>query len=129
MVRKRNTGSRGKSVRRLLTIRNHQPASLSRSALSRFKGEMTVDVRVFAAWFGETVYASRLLAAVPHGRARASEHGFFRRGPVRLFIELVCIFGAGFDTDPPYKWAAQALETRDRDELAWADRLHAATMT
>jgi hypothetical protein len=119
----------GKSDRRLLTIRNHQLASLARSALSRFEEEMTAHVKALAPWFGETVDASRLLTAVRHGRERASEHGFFRRGPVRLFIELSCIFGVGFDTDPQYKWAVPALETRDRDELARADRLHAAAMT
>ncbi|CDM88585.1 hypothetical protein [Xenorhabdus bovienii] len=36
--------------------------------------------------------------------------GFDQRGPVQFYIDMLILFGAGFQTDPPYSWVKELLD-------------------
>ena len=60
---------------------------------------------------------------------RADGHGFTYRGPVRLYLELMLLFGTYFDTDPQYPWATEILTSRDSSsQMQRAERLYDLTM-
>jgi hypothetical protein len=113
----------------LLTIRDAQLAAFRDSALVRFERDMLDHLKSFAPWHANLRDDAYLRDAVRYGRERASRHGFSLRGPIQFFIELSCLLGAAFDTDPQYAWATRILEDKNEDELFRADRLHAGTMT
>ena len=48
--------------------------------------------------------------------------GLLIRGPIRLFIELMLLFGSAFNTDPQYPWAAKILHLSD-DQMERAEEL------
>ena len=51
--------------------------------------------------------------AIHFGTGQTFSHGFNFRGPVRLYLELMVLFGSHFDTDPQYPWAARILADHD----------------
>jgi hypothetical protein len=113
----------------MLTIRDAQLVPLRRSALLSFEEEMVGHVKTFAPWHADGGDDEYVCNAVRHARERALRHGFSLRGPIRLYIELTCFLGSGFDTDPQYPWATRILEDQSDDEFLRADRLHASTMS
>ncbi|HEX3876493.1 MAG TPA: hypothetical protein VHW24_05885 [Bryobacteraceae bacterium] len=112
----------------MLTIRHAQFASLKHSTLRSFDEEMVTHVKSFAPWHKNSRAGAYLNDAVRCGRERAARHGFWMRGPVQFYIELMCILGAGFDTDPQYPWARAILDNTADGEFVRADRLHARAM-
>lgn len=67
--------------------------------------------------------------AVQFGIGRAESYGFTFRGPVRLYLELMLLFGSHFDTDPQYPWAAEILADLDSDpQMQRAEQLYEKTM-
>lgn len=54
---------------------------------------------------------------------RAKAYGFTNRGSIRLFIEMIFLFGSGFDTDPQYPWAATILADSS-EQMYRAERLY-----
>jgi hypothetical protein len=65
--------------------------------------------------------------AVRFGIEKAEEHGLTFRGPIRLYLELMLLFGSHFDTDPQYPWANAILKA-DAPQMERAERLHAQTL-
>ena len=51
-----------------------------------------------------------LKTLVNTGVSRARGHGFTLRGPLRLYLDLMFLFGSDFDTDPQYPWAGEVLK-------------------
>jgi hypothetical protein len=75
----------------------------------------------------ETLQPEELLLAVEHGVRDAEARNFTLRGPVRLYIDMMILLGAGFASDPQYPWISQLLATReDTAEMDRALSLHAA---
>lgn len=71
------------------------------------------------------VGAAQVEKMIHLGMRRAEAHGFTRRGPVRLYLELMLRFGCRFDTDAQYPWARSLLQPRDnRSEMQTAVRLY-----
>jgi hypothetical protein len=63
------------------------------------------------------------------GIKRSGEYGITLRGPVRLYLELMLLFGSRFDTDPQYPWAAEALKDQElASQMQRADRLYRKTL-
>ena len=56
---------------------------------------------------------------------QAAGYGFRQRGPVRLYLELMVLFGSRFATDPQYPWAAAILADQDAaSQMRRARTLH-----
>ena len=63
------------------------------------------------------------------GMARAGSCGFDSRGPIRLYLEMMLLFGSDFDTDPQYRWSAEILNNRNvGSEMERADFLYHRTL-
>ncbi|WNG43161.1 hypothetical protein F0U60_02890 [Archangium minus] len=57
----------------------------------------------------EAAGEAQLRKSIHLGVTRAGRYGLTHQGPVRLYLELMLLFGAHFDTDPQYPWAARLL--------------------
>jgi hypothetical protein len=113
----------------MLVIRQAQVDALRQVALDRYIAETQVHLRAFARRHCEVIGEQAVRSVIVDGITRASKHGFTDRGPVRLYIELMFMFGSAFDTDPQWTWAANALADPDRiDAIARAERLHRAAL-
>lgn len=73
------------------------------------------------------VVPERSIAAVVRlGVERAARWGLTRLGPVRLFVEMMILFGSAFDTDPLFPWAGAVLAEEHPTQAEKADRLYEA---
>ena len=99
---------------------------LARAAMAPFEDEMVAHSRVFAPELCEALGEQELRAALRRAMARAGNHGFSLRGPLRLAVEMMFLFGSDFDADPQYPWIARILEGDD-DQMSKAEQLHEQT--
>jgi hypothetical protein len=106
----------------MLSIRPAQMKVLEQSALRQFEDEMVVHSRAFSPRLCEVLGEEQLRVALRRAIERAGGYGFTFRGPIRLFIELMFLFGSAFDTDPQYPWAARILKT-PHDQMLRAEQL------
>jgi hypothetical protein len=71
----------------------------------------------------------QMLHVIQFGIDQAERYGFTCTGPVRLYLDLMLLFGSHFDTDPQYPWAAKILTRSTIDnQMQQADLLHQKTM-
>lgn len=100
-----------------------------RVASAAFEEEMVAHLVRFAAWDCQRLGETPVREVIRQGCRRAHACGFTTRGPVRLFLELMFMFGCAFDTDPQLIWAGRALEGRVvMREGTRATRLHGEAM-
>ncbi|MGA7904711.1 MAG: hypothetical protein WCA06_18940 [Terrimicrobiaceae bacterium] len=111
----------------MLQIREEQMAVFEQAALKRFENEMVVHSTNFAPHLCEVIGEEQLRLAICRAMARAGGYGFTNRGPIRLFIELMFLFGSAFDTDPQYPWAGDILHASD-DQMQRAEQLREKTL-
>ncbi len=71
--------------------------------------QLVNEMHDFAPWHSQTLGDSGLLRCVQFAMARAECYGFTTRGPIRLYVQMVFLLGASFDTDPLLPWAAEVL--------------------
>ena len=64
----------------------------------------------------EVIQDTGVREVVKVGIQRAGDCAFTRRGPIRLYLELMFMFGSEFGTDPQHAWAAQALDPSLADD-------------
>jgi hypothetical protein len=94
-----------------------------------FEGEMVRHLAAFSPPLFKAIGEPQLREAIRFGVAAADRHGFTTRGPVRLYLELMLLFGSRFDTDPQYPWAQEILNERDSAPQAQrADVLYRRTL-
>lgn len=93
----------------MLTIRPQQLNTFQQAALKNFEDEMVDHLRRFAPRLCEAAGEQGVRSAIQMGVERAARYGLDQRGPVTFYLEMMFSFGAEFDTDPQYPWAAQAL--------------------
>lgn len=107
----------------MLVIRKEQMKVFQVGALRRFEDEMVLHAQEFAPELGKVLGDQQVRLVVRAATVRADGYGFTNRGSLRLFIELVFLFGSAFDTDPQYPWASAIL--RDSfDQMQKAERLY-----
>jgi hypothetical protein len=99
----------------------------NQAALVGFENEMMAHSKDFSPRLCEVIGDEQLRVALRQAMDRARGYGFTNRGPIRLFIELMFLFGSAFDTDPQYPWAAQILGASD-DQMERAERLYQKTL-
>ena len=97
----------------MLIIRQEQMDTLRAAAMGAFEEAMTEHLGGISPFLLNAVGPEQLRKAVRLGIERAAGYGFDFRGPVRLYLELMLLFGSYFDTDPQYPWAAEILADRD----------------
>jgi hypothetical protein len=111
----------------MLQIRPEQMAVFDEDALKRFEDEMVAHSKEFSPMLTEVLGDEQLRLAVRDAIIRSAAYGFSFRGPIRLFIELMFLFGSGFDTDPQYPWAGKILNAPG-DQMERAEELCSATL-
>lgn len=77
----------------MLVIKQSQIAQLSELACLRFAATLVDHLAAFSPPLFEAVGAEQMRRVVDFGMARAAAHGFSRQGPVRLYLELMLLFG------------------------------------
>jgi hypothetical protein len=113
----------------MLVIRREQMEVFRAAALRSFEESMVTHLAGFSPPLFKAVGAEQLRIAIRLGMERAAGYGFDLRGPVRLYLELMLLFGSRFDTDPQYPWAAEILTNRDSgSQMQRAERLYERTM-
>lgn len=111
----------------MLVISEQHMAALQRTAIAQFENEMVAHSLRFAPKLSKVLGEEQLRRALRAAIARAQSLGFTLRGPVRLFIEAMFLFGSAFDDDPQYPWASAILRTRV-DQMARASEFYAKVL-
>lgn len=112
---------------RMIIIRPEQMEAFHEVALSNFEREMFVHLRGFSPLVVETAGEAQTRKAIHSGAKAAAGYGFTLRGPVRLYLELMILFGSSFDHDPQYSWVADVLTSSGASEMQRADQLFSET--
>lgn len=74
-------------------------------ARSVFEAEMLKHLQQFSPPLFSAVGEPAMQSFVRFGIERAKQYGYVLRGPVRLYLELMLLFGSYFTEDPQYPWA------------------------
>lgn len=107
----------------MLVIRPEQMAVFERNATRRFEDEMVAHSKTFTPRLAEVIGEDQLRLAVRAAIRRAATYGFTLRGPIRLFIEVMFLWGSGFDSDPQYRSVGAALRA-DGDQMSRSQQIH-----
>ncbi|HCK82569.1 MAG TPA: hypothetical protein DIC59_14050 [Candidatus Competibacteraceae bacterium] len=112
----------------MLSIRESQVRTFEERAQRAFEDEMVAHLADFSPPLFKTLGETQMRVAVQFGMDRAAAHDFTFRGPVRLYLEMMLLFGSHFETDPQYPWAAEILKKRDVDQMERAESLYEKTV-
>lgn len=107
----------------MLVIRAEQMEIFERIALRKFEDEMISHSKKFSPRLCEVIGDEQLRAAVNPAISRAMDFGFTNRGPIRLFIEMMFLYGSRFDTDPQYPMIGEILRSSG-DQMQRAEQIH-----
>ncbi len=107
------------------TVRQEQVEAFRQYHLQKFEDEMVEHLKRFAARDCKVIGERTVREVIRLGIEQAKKYGFTNRGPVRLYIEMMFMFGSYFDTDPQCPWATEVLyDPQNIDQMARADRLY-----
>jgi hypothetical protein len=106
-----------------MVIRPKQMQAFSDAAVAHFEDEMLNHLKGFAPKHCEIMGDDGVRQLIRLGMERARGHNLTNRGPVRLYLELMFLFGSDFDTDPQLRWVAEILG-QPGEEMTRADLLH-----
>ena len=104
----------------MLVIRKEQIDILQEGVLSAFEDEMVAHLAEFSPPLYKVLKEDQTRVAVRFGFDKADRYGFTLRGPIRLYLEMMLLFGSHFDTDPQYPWAREILV--DKHSIAQMQR-------
>lgn len=109
----------------MLTIRPAQMKVFKADALRKFEDEMVEHVKAspIRARLCKTIGDEQLRMALRQAMERAATYGFTFRGPIRLCIELMFLFGSGVATDPQYAAIGRILNAPG-DQMERAEQIH-----
>jgi hypothetical protein len=96
----------------MLVIRNPQFDALGRAAYEDFVSRMRKHLRNFFPEQCEALGEAKTGQLIEFGVKRAREYGFEAEREVCKYIDLMCVFGHGFDRDDRLPWARLILESR-----------------
>ncbi len=114
----------------MLIIRDAQIKAFEQIAVDNYIIELAIHCRAFSPRLCKTLRDDQLQVALRQGVQYAEAHGFTQRGPVRFYIDMMILFGSGFDSDPQYPWATEILARKDDlSQMDRAEALHAHTQT
>jgi len=111
----------------MLRIGASQLNAFEQASRRRFEDEMVAHSKDFSPRLCEVLGDEQLRIALRSAMQRAQGYGFTWRGPVRLYIELMFLYGSGLDTDPQYPSLGELLR-EPGDQMERAQRLHEAAL-
>ena len=111
----------------MIIIRAEQMKVFEQAARQAFEDKMMVHSKDFSPRLCGVLGDDQLRVAIRNAMKRAESHGFTKRGPVRLFIEMMFLFGSSFDTDPQYAAMCEPLGSSD-DQMWRAQHLHEGSL-
>jgi hypothetical protein len=97
------------------------------TARSRFEDEMVAHSMTFSPKLCRILGEDQVRDFVRLGIQRATAHGFGKRGPLRLYLEMMFLYGSDFDTDVQYPTFYRVLRNGG-DEMIRAEMLHDETV-
>ena len=113
----------------MLVMRPEQMDIFRKAALGLFEDHVVRHLAEFSPPLFQAVGEGQLRKASRLGIERAAKYGFTNRGPVRLYLELMLLFGSHFDTDPQYPWVAEVLADPDSGhQMERAESLYQKSM-
>lgn len=108
----------------MLVVRKEQMQVFEEYSQKAFEREMAEHVKEIFPKHSAAIGDDNLTKVVELGIARAEKYGLTQRGPVRFYIEMMCIFGCDFDTDKQLQWAGTVLTNENIvDQMERADTL------
>lgn len=108
-----------------MVIRSEQAATLKDIVSRRFEDEMMTHLDQFSPETFVHLGEDRFRATIRLGMERAQTYGFDQRGPTRLYLEAMLLFGSFFDTDPQYPWFSEMLsQEKTFPQMTRAQCLH-----
>jgi hypothetical protein len=111
----------------MLKIRSAQMKVFEDDAMRRFEDEMVVHSNEFTPRLCKVIGEEQLRVALRQAIERAGAYGFTNRGPIRLYIELMFLYGSDFDSDPQYPAVGEVLNTSG-DQMLRAEQIHAGVL-
>ena len=109
----------------MLVVRKEQFRVLEEYSQNGFVREMVEHLNATFPKHSAAIGDDKIKEVVNLGVARAGKYGFTQRGPVRFYIEMMCIFGSDFDTDRQLHWAETVLTNENiTDQMERADTLY-----
>jgi hypothetical protein len=96
----------------MLVIRNPQFEALGRVAYEDFVSRMRVHLRRFFPEQCDALGEIKTGQLIEFGVKRAREYGFEAEREACKYLDLMCVFGHGFDRDSRLPWARLILESR-----------------
>lgn len=111
-----------------MRIRNEQIDILKQVPMRVFEDEMTVHLAEFSPPLFKAIKEDQLRKAIRFGIDRARQYEITFRGPIRLYLELMLLFGSYFDSDPQYPWATEILADQSpASQMERAEKLYDKT--
>ena len=86
----------------MLKFRRPQLDALGQVALATYRSELLEHYRVFAPELFRVAGDEQFRAFIQYGTDKALGIGLRLRGPMRLFLDVMCILGQDFDIDTQY---------------------------
>lgn len=109
----------------MLVIRKEQIDKLAEKKQSSFEDEMVQHLAEFSPPLFNVIKEDQMRLVVKLGLKNAEKYRFTLRGPIRLYLEMMLLFGSHFDTDPQYPWTSELLSDRHSvSEMQRAEWLH-----
>lgn len=107
----------------MLKIRPEQMRVLEAYAEKNFINEMIEHSKEFSPKLCSTLSEAQLHIVVGQAIQGATKYGFTNRGSIRLYIEMVFLFGSSFDTDPQFPEFSEILN-RDDTQIQRSEALY-----
>jgi hypothetical protein len=95
----------------VLVIRDQMMEAFRRDTLHGFEDEMVVHFGGFSPPLVNAVGEEQIRKMIDFGIVQAGSYRLTYRGPVRLYLELMLLFGSYFGEDPQYPWATEILSS------------------
>lgn len=113
----------------MLKIQPEQMEVFKQAAIKSFETNMVAHCNNFSPQLCKVIGEEQLRIAIRQAIVKSQSYGFTNKGPVRLFVEMVLLFGSAFDTDPQYPWAAEILKSYHSDfQTQRAQQLYEKTL-
>lgn len=100
----------------MLTIRREQMKLFELVAVRNFENVMMSHATDSWPQHCKSIGQKNLRQVISKGIKQAGSYGLTKKGPVRLYIELMFTFGSDFDTDVQIPWAADSLNDQSVED-------------
>jgi hypothetical protein len=108
-----------------MVIRAAQMQVLAEATTLEFEHRILDHLKSFAPKHCAVLQEDDLRSVIRYGWHKANDYGFFAERSVRIYIQLMLMIGAGFDSDPQIPWAWEMLTSNPNEvESARIDPLH-----